>query len=133
MDRLLSSLVYSIDTAARLVTARGSGQLTFGAIVSYASSLRADRRFSPAFSEIVDLQLVESVSLSAGELMTLADSIDPFSVISKRAFIVRNQDQINAAHLHRILRPQTKTIQVFYSIDEAREWVGATSEPALAG
>lgn len=132
MVPLLSQLVYSIDVAARLVTARASGKLTFREIVGYASSLRADRHFSPAFSELVDLRSVESVLLSAREVMTLADCIDPFSANSKRAFVVRNRDQINAAHLHRILRPQTKTIQVFSSIEEAREWIGASSEAAMA-
>jgi hypothetical protein len=133
MVSLLSPLVYSIDTADRVVTARGSGKLTFTAISSYAASLRADPRFSPTFSEIVDLRSVESVLLNARELMTLADSVDPFSANSKRAFVVRNQEQVNAAHLHRILRPQTKKIQVFHSIDEAREWINATSEAAVAG
>jgi len=132
MVSVMPALAYSIDPAARLVSARASGKLTFSHIVNYASSLRADRRFSPAFSEIVDLRSVESVSLSSHEVMTLADSIDPFSANSKRAFVVRNQDQVNAAHLHRILRPQTKTIRVFHSIDEAKEWIDATSEAALA-
>jgi len=127
------SLVYSIDSAARVVSVRASGQLTFSAIESYAISLRADCRFSPTFSEIVDLCSVDSVSLSAREVMTLADAVDPFSESSKRAFVVRNRDQVNAAHLHRILRPQTQTICVFYSIDEAREWNSATSDAAVAG
>jgi hypothetical protein len=132
MASLPPPLAYSIDPAARLVTARAFGQLTFATIVNYASSLQVDRRFSPAFSEIVDLRFVESVSLSTHEVMTLADHVDPFSPNSKRAFIVRNQEQVNAAHLHRILRPQTKTIQVFYSMDEAREWINATFEAAAA-
>jgi len=133
MGTVLSPLVYEIDAAAGLVSAKASGTLTFFAIANYASSLRLDRRFSPGFSEIVDLRSVESVSLSAREAMALADNIDPFSNSSRRAFIVQSQAQINAAHLHRILRPQTKTIRVFYSIDEAREWISATSEAAVAG
>jgi hypothetical protein len=132
MAPLPPSFVYSVDSAARVVSARASGELTFTTIVSYASRLRRDRSFSPAFSEIVDLRAVESVSLSTREVMTLANDIDPFLANSKRAFVVRNQDQINVAHLHRILRPQTNTIRVFHSIEEAREWVNATSEAALA-
>ena len=127
MAPLAASLVYSIDSAARIVSVQAAGHLTFSAIEGYAISLRADRRFSPTFSEIVDLRTVDSVSLSAREVMTLADGVDPFSHSSKRAFVVRSQDQVNAAHLHRILRPQTKTICVFYSIDEAREWISGTS------
>ena len=132
MASLPLRLVYSVDAEARLVMARASGKLTFNEIVGYAAGLRADHRFSPAFSEIIDLRSVESVSLTAREVMTLADSIDPFSANSKRAFVVRNQDQVNAAHLHRILRPPTKTIQVFHSIEGAREWITAAAEAAAA-
>lgn len=133
MEKLEPPLVYEIDKEARLVSARACGRLTFSVILNYASSLRIDRRFSPTFSEIVDLRSVESVSLSAKEAMALADNIDPFSVNSKRAFIVQSQAQVHAAHLHRILRPQTKTISVFFSIEEAREWINAISEAATAG
>jgi hypothetical protein len=128
MGNLLPPISYSIDTAARLVSARASGKLTFCALLNYASSLRADPHFSPAFCEIIDLRSVDSVSLSAREVLTLADNVDPFSPRSRRAFVVRSQAQINAAHLHRILRPQTETIRVFHSIDEAREWTNATWE-----
>jgi hypothetical protein len=124
--------IYSIDSAARLVSVKFSNKLTFFNIVNYASSLRVDPRFSPAFSEIVDLRFVDSVSVSAREAMALADNVDPFSFNSKRAFVVQSQAQVNAAHLHRILRPESKTIQVFYSIDEARRWVNASSEAASA-
>jgi hypothetical protein len=127
-----SPFVYSIDTAARIVSAEAAGTLTFCSILNYASGLRVDRRFSPAFSEIVDLRRVESVSLSAREAMALADNIDPFSASSKRAFVVRSQVQVHVAHLHRILRTASKTIRVFFSIEEARAWIANGSEASAA-
>ncbi len=125
---------YSIDTAARLVSARIEGILTFGRIVHYASSLRTDPRFSPAFSELVDLRGVESVHLAAHEIMMLADDVDPFSSKSKRAFVAQSEAQIHVAQFHRILRPESSTIRVFFSMDEARQWIESDeSSGAAAG
>jgi len=119
---------YRIDTAVGLVSIRFTGKLTFSDIVNYVSCLRADPRFNPTFAEIVDLRQVESVELSARETMDLADQVDPFSFDSKRAFVAQSQAQIRAAHLHRILRTERKTIHVFLSIEEARKWIGCVPD-----
>ncbi|MGB9233853.1 MAG: hypothetical protein WCC04_05520 [Terriglobales bacterium] len=128
-------LSYSIDAVAWVVSWRVDGTLTFSKIVNYASSLCADPRFSPAFSEIVDLRLVKSVHLNAREAMILADKVDPFSLKSKRAFVAQSEAQIHVAHLHRILRAESKTIRVFFSVDEARRWIecGEDTYVATAG
>jgi hypothetical protein len=76
------------------------------------------------FAEIVDLRQVESVELSARNAMDLADQVDPFAADSKRAFVAQSQAQIQAAHLHRILRIDSATIRIFFSIEEARKWIG---------
>ena len=119
---------YAIDTAKRLVTVRFAETLTFDDIEDYASALRADRRFDPNFSELVDLRDVEEVVLSARQMLSLADHVDPFTLRSKRAFVARGQVQINAAHMHRILRPESNNIRVFFSIGEAEQWIDH-SEP----
>ena len=114
---------YYIDTVTRVVSARPEGVLTFGRIVDYASCLQMDPRFNRTFSEIIDLRGVESVHLAAHDVMTLAAEVDPFSPGSKRAFVAQSQAQVHAAHLHRILRPENKTIRVFFSMDDARKWI----------
>jgi hypothetical protein len=114
---------YSVDTVAKLVSVYFTKQLTYAIIGNYASRLRADQRFSPLFDELVDLREVELVDLSARDLMNLAERVDPFSLHSKRAFVVESQAQIHAAQLHRILRKESKTIRVFLSMDEARQWI----------
>jgi hypothetical protein len=114
---------YLIETRAGLVSVRFTGHLTFRDILDYAASLRADPRFVAAYAELVDLRFVESVSLSSREIMILADQVDPFSAQSRRAFLVKDQSQVNVAHLHRILRTESESIRVFFSLDEAREWI----------
>jgi hypothetical protein len=50
---------YRIDTTKRLASATFAGTMTVEDIEAYAAQLRADRRFSPTYSEIVDLTQVE--------------------------------------------------------------------------
>jgi hypothetical protein len=118
------SATYSIDLQRRFVLVKFTGKMTFHDIEGYALDLRADPRFSPSFSEIIDLRDVERVELSSRQAMNLADRVDPFSLGSRRAFVAQSQAQIIASHMHRILRPEGANIRVFFSIDEARRWIG---------
>jgi hypothetical protein len=119
------SATYSIDLQNRFVLVKFTGRMTFHDIEDYALDLRANPRFSPSLSEIIDLRDVERVDLSPKQAMNLADRVDPFSLGSKRAFVAQSQAQIHASHMHRILRPEGGHIRVFFSIDEARQWIGA--------
>jgi hypothetical protein len=118
------SATYSIDLQNRFVLVKFTGRVTFDDIEDYALDLRANPRFSPSLSEIIDLRDVEKVELSPKQAMNLADRVDPFSLGSRRAFVAQSQAQINVPHMHRILRPEGDNIRVFFSIDEARRWIG---------
>jgi hypothetical protein len=115
--------VYFIDTANRSVSVKFTKKLTFGDIENYASALCADPQFDPTFSEIVDLRDVKEVALSTQELMALADLVDPFSPRARRAFVAHSPAQVNAAHLHRVLRSEASNFRVFFSMDEAEQWI----------
>ncbi|MFZ3264474.1 MAG: hypothetical protein WA172_10775 [Terriglobales bacterium] len=119
--------VYFIDTANRFVSVKFTKRLTFGDIENYASALCADPQFDSAFSEVVDLREVKEVALSTEELIALADRVDPFSPRARRAFVAHSPAQINAAQLHRILRPEAGNVRVFFSMDEAEQWIAAGS------
>ena len=118
------SATYAIDLQNRFVFVKFTGRMTFDDIEDYALHLRANPRFSPSLSEIIDLRDVEKVELSPKQAMNLADRVDPFSLGSRRAFVAQSQAQINVSHMHRILRPEGDNIRVFFSIDEARRWIG---------
>jgi len=117
------SFEFSIDSSAGLVSSRTTGALTFGKIVNYVSSLKADPKFNPDFSELVDLRAVESVRLSAREAMMLADQVDPFSPLSRRGFVALSETQAHAAQLHLLLRPGSDTVRIFFSMEEAQRWL----------
>jgi hypothetical protein len=63
-------------------------------------------------------------SLTAEDLMQLADKIDPFDLDSRRAFVAQNNDQIRAARIHQLLRPGNRNMRIFTSLREARQWLG---------
>jgi hypothetical protein len=113
---------YRIDVPKACVLVRFAARLTFREIYEYALRLRGDPLFSPSFAEIVDLREVEEILLTPAELTKLADEVDPFDPKSKRAFVVKTQEQIHAAKLHGMLRIQDN-IRVFFSIGEAEDWI----------
>ncbi len=118
---------YSIDTASRLVSVRFRDDLAFSNIVNYVVRLRSDSQFDPAFAELVDLRDVKAVSLSTRDLVQLADRVDPFSLKSRRAFVIRSQAQARTAKLHRILRLGGTNVRIFTSMEEARNWILAAA------
>lgn len=110
-----------IDPLKCLVSAKFGGTLTLEDVELYDAQLRADRRFSPRYSEIVDLTQLETVAMSSREMMRLRAEI-PFFPQSRRALVVNNRDQSHAAHLYRIIRKDAN-IRVFRSFDDAIEWL----------
>ncbi len=114
---------YTIVPEKRLVWVKFGKRVSESEIANYAASLRSDPLFEPGFSEIVDLRDVEELDLHGGQMLKLADEVDPFSFDSRRAFVVRNASQSHAARLHQILRIANENILIFYSLAEAEQWI----------
>lgn len=114
---------YSIDKTERRVWVKFKGRLTFDVIATYAGHLAANGQFEPSYGELVDLRLIQTVALTAEELIQLADKVDPFELNSKRAFVAQCEDQIRAARLHQLLRPGSENMRIFISLGEAQQWL----------
>jgi hypothetical protein len=117
-----SSFGYVIDDARRMVVVKPGKHVTVEAIREYADRLRAHPSFEPSFSEIADLTDVEEFVLQGDDFLRLADQIDPFSLESRRAFVVRTATQSHAARMHKILRTQ-RNFEIFKSFDDAERWI----------
>jgi hypothetical protein len=115
---------FIIDSAKRLVTVQFGEKLTAQEIARYAERLRIHPEFQPEFAEIANLTDVEEIDLQAEDFLKLADKIDPFSPLAKRAFIVQTTTQHHAARMHKILRSQ-HSIEIFESIEDAEKWVSS--------
>ena len=111
-----------VDPARRLVTVKFGKKVTFDDIERYAKRLLLNPSFHSDYSEIVDLTGVEELDLQADEFLKLADKVDPFSPVAKRAFVVRTLVQSHAARMHKVLRTQ-RNIEIFRSVEEAERWV----------
>jgi len=118
---------YLLDLERRLISVKFRKRVTVRDIEKYAASLRADPRFKPDFSEIVDLSDVAELDLKADEFIRLADEIDPFSLQARRAFVVRDAVQNHAARMHKILRAH-RGFAIFQSVEEAELWIGAPAD-----
>ncbi len=77
---------YVIDVAERLVSTTFSGIVSLEAVVQHIALLRGDPKFEAGFSEIVDLSDALDVRLGYEDFKHLAE-MDPFSKVSKRAFV----------------------------------------------
>ena len=113
---------FVVDPGRKLVSIKFGQTVTFADIERYAKRLRLNPLFQPEYSEIVDLTEVEELDLQADEFLKLADKIDPFSPVAKRAFVVRTLVQSHAARMHKVLRTQ-RNFEIFRSIEEAERWV----------
>jgi hypothetical protein len=127
-----SSLDYRIDADHGRVYVRFTGKLTSDLVGRYTDELRKNRAFEPGWSEIVDLRDVEEIEISAEETIALADQLDPFSLGSRRAFIVNNELQRHGARMQQILRSPSKTIGIFETMAEAENWLSSPLQATAA-
>ena len=128
-----SSLDYRIDADHGRVYVRFAGRLTVDLIGRYTEELQKKiEPSSPGWSEIVDLRNVEEIEINAEETIALADQIDPFSLGSRRAFVVSNELQRHRARMQQILRSPSKTIGIFNTMEEAEAWVALQLRAATA-
>ena len=127
-----SSLDYRVDADHGRVYVRFAGKLTVDLIGRYTDALRDNQGFEPGWSEIVDLRKVEEIEISAEETIALADQVDPFSLSSRRAFVVSNELQRHRARMQQLLRSPSKTIGIFNTIGEAEAWVSSPMRAAAS-
>ena len=114
---------FTIDANRRLVIARFGKRLRATDIQAYVKGLRNHPSFDPSFSEIADITDVKELPL-APDFLRLADSVDPFSVESKRAFVAKTAVQTHAARMHKILRSQ-RNCEIFQTLAEAERWISS--------
>lgn len=123
--------MYEVVAEEQLVTVKFGARVSIREIAAYAEALRADPRFEPGFSELIDLTEVEEFQIDAEEAMALADRIDPFSIRARRAFVVRTEAQFHIARMHQLLRGTERNIGIFAFEEEARLWV-RSGAPAIS-
>jgi hypothetical protein len=120
---------YNVIAEKRLVIVKFGKRLTEREIKGYVSSLRAHPQFDPSFSEILDMSTVEEIDMRGEEMAMLADQVDPFSLDSKRAFVVHSALQSHEARMFQILHSSDGKIRSFASVNEAKRWILGNESP----
>jgi hypothetical protein len=116
---------FTIYAELRLVYVVVGKKLSAEKLKGYAAAIRADPRFDPNFSELVDLTDVEEITITPADALNLADEIDPYSIRAKRAFVTRTSMQMHVARMHQLLQADKSNIEIFSSVAEARNWIKA--------
>jgi hypothetical protein len=124
-----------IDTQRGIVFSRTWGVLTDDEVISHATNLKDDPRFSPGLKQIIDFRDLVHMQLTSHGVRTLAH-LNPFRPDAKRAFIIDNDD---ALALSRAFFTYTEAgvdgYTLFRGLEPAMEFVGLdpkTPWPAAA-
>jgi hypothetical protein len=112
---------YSVDPAARLVFTTISATLTLGDLIALSDALRNDPSFDPTFDELLEVSPRSAVNFRYADVQA-ATTIDPFSKWSRRAIVVHADVDYGVAHMYEVMHGGH--IQVFRSVEEAREFLG---------
>jgi len=126
------SITYKIDGNRRIVFTAMAGALSFRQLVAQAVALQSDPRFHSSFCELVDVRGVTESDLSFREMVELAQTIDPFSPAARRAIVAGNELMYGTSRMYQSILDDESNIQVFRTMEEAREWLDITSDSDLA-
>jgi hypothetical protein len=126
---------YLIDVPRRIVFTRGWGALTDADVTAHAETLRADRRFDPAFRQIVDFREVREIRVTSAGVQHVAAN-NPFRPEARRGFVVALDQAFEMLHMFGLYTEADATqFGIFRALEPAMEWVGldpATPWPSQA-
>ena len=121
---------YEIDHGRRLVVFTGIGPLTDAEVLAQSETLSADPEFHPEYSELNNLMEANVRPLSTDMIRGLAARLPLFSRKSRRALVVPTSLGFGMGRMfEQLLGGEAGEIRVFYSLEEAEEWLGLEPDP----
>ncbi len=112
---------YETDPNHHLVRTTFTGVVTRWDQADYQASLRCNRIFDPAFSELIHFEMGAEIQLS---FMDFRLEDDPFSRASKRAIVASQPEVYRIARLFQLARRDDPNVQIFATTGEAELWLG---------
>ena len=113
---------YSIDKQRRLIVTTAEGFVTFDDARDHQDRLLGDPDFDVSFDQLIDTTAVTKVDISASEARILAER-RIVSPESRRAFVATKPHIFGLARMMEVYHEPLGEVQVFYSMDEALEWL----------
>jgi hypothetical protein len=116
---------FHIDETQRIVWARSWGVLCDQDILNHQSRLRADPKFQPSFSQLVDCTGVTEVTLTAKMMLQMGQST-VFAPEAKRAYVVAKDVVFGLVRMYGLYQSVRgrHSVQVFRNRAEAVAWLG---------
>jgi hypothetical protein len=117
-------MYYKIDAGQRVVVSIAVGTLTDEDIAEHQMRLAVDPDFDPEHCQLVDFTPSDTVRVTHEGLASAAANT-PWHPQSRRAFVVKSSVGDSMLRLFKdALAHNDNEIQVFRSVDDAKEWLG---------
>jgi hypothetical protein len=112
-----------------LIVTTAEGRVTFDDIRAHQARLPADPDFDASFDQLIDMTAATKFEISADQARILAKR-RILSPESRRAFVATKPHIFGLGRMMEIYRegPGYADVQVFYSMDEALEWLERTEK-----
>jgi hypothetical protein len=122
---------YSIDKERRLVLTTAEGFVTFDDVRGHQDRLLTDPDFDSTFDQLIDMTSATKVEISADGARMIAHR-RIFSPKSRRAIVATKPDIFGLGRMMEIYHEDVEyaEVEVFYSIDEALDWLERKEENA---
>jgi hypothetical protein len=120
---------HSIDKQRRLILTTAEGRLTFDDIRAHQDRLLADPDFDASFDQLIDATDATIFGVSADQARTLAER-RIVSPESRRAFVAAESHIFGLGRMMEIYHEGRgyADVQVFYSMNEALNWLSREGE-----
>jgi len=115
---------YSVNSNKKVIHAQFKGPVNSDNLIHHILEIRSDRYFQDGYNLIANFQDAE-VPKGYMELARVAEFVKVTSVVRttfRLAILVADVDQIRSASLYILLSGQ-KHIQIFQSLETAKDWV----------
>jgi len=126
-------ITYRIDPKAKLVHTQIEGRMSLEDALAHTYNLKTDPLFRPEYSEVIDLTRFAGTDLHQEAMMAFARGLqgEVFSHSARRAVVAPADSAFDISSQYRSMRPDAANFQVFHSLDEAKDWLGITSNKTI--
>ncbi len=119
-------VISQIDSSLGVVFTTFEGVVVKDDILAELHRFDVDSAFQPSFDHLVDLRGTTRLDVST-EGMHLVSMHSAFNEKSRRAIVAEKDEMFGVARMYQSLRELFKKpdqVRVFYTMEEARHWLG---------
>ena len=119
-------IISQIDGSLGVVFSTPHGVVTKEDILAHVERFNTDPAFQPSFDHLIDMRGITQFDVST-EGMHLVSMHSTFNEKSRRAIVAEKDEMFGMAGMYQSLRElfnKPDQVRVFYTMEEARHWLG---------